>query len=126
MVHAFSQACFNRREVLLRYGTAEHFFREDHIFTVGRLKSHPYIAIHAGAAILFLVAALLFCLAGNGFTILYGRFGQVDIHLVLCFQFGTDKRSVLIAHNIHHLFMGFFIVDKLQRAVFLFHIADAD
>ena len=119
LCHAVSQTCFNRREVVLRNSTAEHFFSEYHFFGIGvRFKSYPDITVLAGTAVLLLVFTLNFRLALDRLTVLNLRFLEDDFNFVSALELVNDDVELLIADTVKDLFTSLAISDEVERLVF--------
>ena len=122
-LHRFVDAFFNRRNVLARHRAADDLIHEfEARATRQRLDANPGVAELTAPAALFLMAAMHFGFAFDGFEIGNFRRRQDDIHAELTFQLFDDHFDMQLPHAGNQKFFGAFVALELQRHVF-FHQA---
>ena len=115
----FHDSLFHRGNEIARNGAAENFIGEFELAAAREgLQANPAIAELAVAAGLFLVPALDFGPATNGFAIRNLRRVQLHVDAVALLQTADDDFDVLLAAAREQKFLGLRIAIEAQRLIF--------
>src|SRR5690554_1915034 len=95
LLNTFTEAFFNRREVLLWYCTTKYFFFKYQVFGWPGLKFNPYITKLTMTARLFLMFSFNLDLLLNGFTIWDLRICKFNFNFKLSLQLTKNQINML-------------------------------